>query len=71
MKLLKSFLAVSILGIAALSASESPATVHIQDAQGTTVNVEADGTKTIKEPNGTIVEVKPDGSKMVKRIRIY
>ncbi len=34
--------------------------------EGTSVQIEADGTKTIKKSDGTLIQIKPDGSKLIK-----
>ena len=71
MKNVKSFLATSVLSIVAVSgfnqvmADQLPS-VHVEDADGSLVEVEADGTKIIKKPDGTTVQIETDGTKIVK-----
>lgn len=56
------FMIASMLCMGSLLADET----YIQDENGTTVQIEKDGSKTIKKADGTIVQVKPDGSKLIK-----
>jgi hypothetical protein len=46
--------------------SSSANSKFFQDEEGSSVQVEADGTKIIKRNDGTIVQVKPDGTKFIR-----
>ena len=47
-------------------AAEPPINSVFKDAEGNTVILKADGSKTIKKADGTMVEVRADGSKTIQ-----
>ncbi len=75
---LKTILPVALLGILALIGysllaghtsvqEKSDGSKYIEDAaNGDSVKIEADGSKTIKRADGTYVQIKPNGSKIIR-----
>lgn len=61
---------MAILGIQGNLKADAPqapsATVQTRP-DGTTIQIESDGTKIIKKPDGTTVQIKSDGSKLIQR----
>jgi hypothetical protein len=72
-KLAKLLFSVSCIGFMTCvpfgvgAAEVTPSVVSVHESDGTSVQVQPDGSKLIVKPDGTKVEVKADGSKTITK----